>query len=240
MLCPWCGQELGSFFLKRFPGSVFYQCYRASCNKRGKVRLDGEAESPAYEKTRLPEHFTRPTWDLPADVAKDLQERYELGGRDCTDLRLSFIHEQEALYLPIRQDHKVVAHWLKVWPPETRTPFPKNDVVVSDRSWHGLYIRRLAITAPTIVVEDPLSAIKASYYGNAVALLGTSLKPEQVHHLQALGDTVICCLDPGAEHAAASMLSRFGGYFDQWHNVYLPDDLKRVPHAHLAEVFKGF
>ena len=56
--------------------------------------------------------------------------------------------------------------------------------------------------------------------------------------IRRVSQKVLLALDPGTEHKMASLLQKYGGYFREWHNVYLPDDLKRVPFAQLESYFQ--
>jgi len=246
-LCPWCGKEKGSFFIKRFEGSLFYQCYRATCGHRGNIQIDVDRQPQSFQAKSHLQDFYRETHQLPADIKKDLFIRYELDDAVLRlhDVNMSYIGEDEALHIPVRGKYgKLYAHWLKTWPPASRPK--KNDLVKVSEQFNGLYFAdQPATSQPSnrldygVIVEDPLSAIKAEELGfTGIALLGTTLKVEQIAAIQRRCAKIILALDPGTERLMAHYMHKFGGYFTEWHNVYLPDDLKRVPFVQLKSYFK--
>ena len=115
-------------------------------------------------------------------------------------------------------------------------------VVVSEQ-FNGIFVANDPFPAVAqeyvIIVEDPLSAIKAEAMGfDSIALLGTDIHYDMIPEIRKVSHKVLLALDPGTEHKMASLLQKYGGYFREWHNIYLPDDLKRVPFTELAEHFK--
>ena len=179
-MCPWCEKELGSFVIKRFPGTVYYQCYRASCpSKRGIIQLDVDLQPHRYEKKSRVKQFNRPTRSIPEDVAIALFEQYELEGHDLELHRVGMSDMAErdsglgdiiawhpALHIPIYGAHgQLMAHWLKSWP---KAPV-KNDMIVVSEQFNGLFVADQIVGAPlepyVVIVEDPLSAIKAEAHG---------------------------------------------------------------------------
>lgn len=243
MLCPFCRKELGCFRLTRYAGRAVYQCYRAKCSASGSISIDGELAEPNVFKSPAIPVFDRPVRALNAAELRTFKNSYELTETDLSRYRVGISTTSEdcdAVHIPVHNGVTLVAHWLKTWP---RKPgCKKNELVVVNPAYDGLYI--VSPAKPTtdsalIVVEDPISAIKASRYGFGVALLGTTLSIKKVEVLQRMRSKVILCLDPGTESTAAHYMERFGGYFKEFHVLHLRDDLKRVPFSELETAFSG-
>ena len=77
-----------------------------------------------------------------------------------------------------------------------------------------------------LISEDAVSAIKASRYVNAVALLGTSLSDKQVLYLKKWFKRVVLSLDKDATVTAIELKIKYQALFESWTTVILEKDIK--------------
>lgn len=98
------------------------------------------------------------------------------------------------------------------------------------------YINRT--TRSLIIVEDQLSALRASDYSNSVALLGTNLSEERVAEIKKSGfSPVFLALDNDAIAAAVRYVVRYRSTLPL-RLLRLTKDIKDMSHEELGELMK--
>jgi hypothetical protein len=93
---------------------------------------------------------------------------------------------------------------------------------------------------PCIVVEDIPSAVRASFYLNAVALCGTGCPANYANEIAAHYPNVVWALDQDATAESIKLTRRYNLLFDSSATLPLPCDLKDMGEAQIASLLSPF
>lgn len=210
-------------------GTVLWQCFRASCNFRGRHGGNGVVRTtqPGVRK----QAFTPFKGDLRHCTDEELEVLSQLG--------FTAIHNDIArvMYAPIEQRFAFpifgpMGHrrgWmLRSYVGAEPKALTRMDCAEPHMSWY-----RLGDTTPTILVEDIPSAVRAARYTGAVSLCGTGCGPEYANELASHTRNVIWALDADATATAIRWHRRYSMMFDSSRVLPLPKDLKNMTEPEL-------
>lgn len=238
--CPSCGRR-GKLSVLREQGRAVYHCFRAGCdlNRGGSLPMSGGGN---LVRTRSAPQRTVPTYGTLSAPCKHWQRwllqtlgfnrehlvrsgvKIESSGRVAYPI-LSPYGEERGLVL--RNYNGGVPKALTVLPQDT----PKC-------SWY-----RPQGSEPTShevwLVEDQPSAVRASMYVPAVALLGVTPSAEVVRELMEHTTRVVWALDADATALALINRQRWALNFEESRVVILPCDLKDMAEDDLAAFIGG-
>jgi hypothetical protein len=237
-LCPSCkGGITGerSFSISNKNGWLVWNCHRSSCGYKGSLAV---AKHTTYGiATKVPEcrgvvgrTILRQSEALAEANRQDLLERYGITEEHITKYELGWDTETNRLCLPV-QDFFGNRLGVNLRALDNRQPKTKLHAEDNAISWY------LNINSPDIIiVEDQLSAIRASDYLTSVALLGTHLNDERLQEIKrhAKG-RVFLALDKDAWAKAVGYAIKYRSYL-KLELVKLEKDLKNCTDEELKEV----
>lgn len=213
-------------------GLVLYICHRAKCGVRGRVLTLGAGyhTAAAGQKTFIPNpykgvvrEFTMEELSLMSDLWRvDLEDVHHAGWG---------VAVQEGPYLPIIMP--VISptgvcrgHVLRVQN-ENGTKTVRSFKVL-DEPWLAWYANKSS--ADIVVVEDQISALRASEFCTSVALLGAEMSQEKFEEVVGLSGArrVWFGLDRDALKKGLELLRRYRLYFPNINLLMLPKDIKNM------------
>lgn len=230
--CPWCKRNKSFSVTKRGNGYV-YVCHRASCHKagwfRGSISDSGGTRAPVRRK------FTPKLYPYSlARVEKEwdafLVETYAFRPGLADRMGWRYSPETGRLAIPVKspvgETRGYIARAFDGREPKT---IPYRGVDAPWIGWCGD-----SNGGPVVVVEDLVSALKASSYFRAVALLGINLNEEKVFEIVEQSRDVVICLDRDASAAAYKYAKRYA-LFGNFRVVPLSKDIKDMSTDELLE-----
>lgn len=246
--CPKCGggsSSESSFSVSRRDGVILFNCFRASCGLRGKVAArysatahcggvqQGSPTSPIGGGNLLPTSYVRFS-EINSAV---LSSKYGISTEESEALGWGELPNGK-VYIPIPDWRGGNSGWV-------------------ERRIQGTAIGPKALTKSTvpdamawypkpgsdklIVVEDIFSAVRASKYENAVALLGTHMNQARADALKEfVGEgTVYICLDADAFNKAIKLVFTFKNTLPNLKVKKLSKDIKDLDEPSLVELIEG-
>ena len=229
--CPNCGGKGKLGFLRTADG-IGFRCFRASCTTSGLLAAHGAVASPMYRAapTRTvydPEKEAALLVALPPDMDHFLRHRYGLTNLEMRALSPRWIAFRERVAFPIfGSNGQTRGSLLRSWDKQPKAITHPYEAEGPLTSW---YMDPVDPGVGTVVlVEDQISAVRASTYCTAVALLGVSMTDAAIDELSMFRPTnVMVALDSDANEAAIALTRRLLGRVSrdvQW--VPLPKDMK--------------
>ena len=234
-LCPSCGGgRTGEHTLSvsRDGDTLLWVCHRASCGWAGRsgsrqsVGMGGRTKLPACRGT-VGRTYVRQQEELPASVVEILKEKYVLNSRQLATL--GWAGREERVVLPVKDwQGELLGAVLR----SESGALPKAKSHTEEDAV-ACYVN---YSSPDcIIVEDCYSALRASEYMKAVALLGTNLNDSRVRNIkQQQFRNVYLALD-------ADVYDKVIGYVQQYRSllrmkpVKLTKDLKNMNVEELQE-----
>ncbi len=243
LMCPSCGGGLSadrSFSIEREAQRANYCCHRSSCGWKGSVNMSALAVSEIPKRAKWePEPIKM--LELPDDAKQILKDRYHFSVDEIL-LSRSKWSDSNKLVLPIidRFSNTVgyVLRSLDGSLPKSKIFMtrPENPCMAWYPKQHG-FKHLYSLTEPVLIVEDQLSAIRASKYITAVALLGTHISDHKLSEIKKTGtSSVVLALDEDATSKSAGYVTRLSGLFDRVRMRYLKKDLKDCTDEELVDV----
>lgn len=248
LVCPDCkgGRSADrAFVVTRTETGYLYKCHRASCAVAGYVsRFAKTSGQDVHEpgELRVPRSgrtFHGRLGEVPESVQRFLEESYHLTPDRSIRGRLKWCIEDERLWMPcIRWDGVETGY-------QARKLDGTKPKVLSYRygdrpglAWYlSDYPPKAKRLSSVLVVEDQLSAIRASEYVPTVALLGTHLSWDRVIELAAYTDKVYLALDKDATTKSFEYQKKFGTFLPIV-VVPLEKDLKNLAPDQLIDKLK--
>lgn len=239
-LCPSCGGGVSgdrSLSISNRDGALLWICYRDSCRFAGS---SGRSTAGTVSNTSVPSSravagrwIARDSDSLPVEIREMLSTRYSIDpslaarggfGWSATDSRLAMPvrgYEGEELGVMLRaldgRKPKVVSH--------------------TEKGVMAWYINHT--TPGIIIVEDQLSAVRASRYLSSVALLGTNLSEERVAEIRKTRNIpVYLALDNDAISSAVKYVVKYRSVLPL-QLVRLDKDIKDMTHEEADALFAG-
>lgn len=187
-LCPACkggGSGERTLSVSRKDGILLWNCHRASCNLKGAAgggsKTRARTPSEVHCRGVVGRTIARESSVVEETTRQWLMARYALTAHQFSRAEISWDEDTNRLCLPVfgwqGERRGVVLRALDGRKPKTLTHTEQGAM-----AWYTN-----THTSAVIIVEDQLSAIRASDYLNSVALLGTHLNEERVAEIKASG-----------------------------------------------------
>lgn len=237
-VCPHCNGGLNgdrTLSVSRRDGSLLWICYRASCPFRGS---DGRYDGTPKDRSTVPSAraatgrwIARQADQLPLHIVELLAARYGIDEIATAKAGFGWSEEDSRLVMPVRsyagEEHGVMLRAL-----DGRTP---KVVSYTDKGAIAWYTNR--VSNGTIIVEDQLSAVRASAYLTSVALLGTDLSYNKVNEIKDIGRfPVLLALDNDAIAKAVKYVQQYRSVLPM-QLVRLDKDIKDMTHEEADALF---
>lgn len=242
-LCPSCGggsSKEGSLSITRESGRLLFHCHRASCEFSGIATPKGGRylHAPAQQPERRDGRRSYDSLDkgpLPDAIANKLHADYSIGPRMCARglLRWTTTHSPRdfgRVVLPVANPAGEVYGYVARKTDDQTGPKTLSMFASNEGAWYPCNASK-----DLIVVEDQLSAIRASEYINAVALLGTNITDQTLRNIK-MGNyrEVFLALDPDA-FPKSIRLARTHRATVRMTVVHLPKDIKNMRELELVD-----
>lgn len=240
-LCPSCrggATKERTLSVAQRDGILLWKCHRASCGFTGgshSSRPDGGSSKTKIPGTRgvVGRAIQRSSSVVDQQTRQYLQLKYCITDHHIAAHEMGWDKETGGLVLPVKsyegEPLGVVLRFL-----DGRVPKVKKHAEKGAMSWHVNHTR-----GGVIVVEDQLSAIRASDFLTSVALLGTHLNDERVDEIRKTGLTpVYLALDADAWDKAITYALRYRSRLPL-KLVRLVKDIKNLNNQELTEVIDG-
>lgn len=237
-LCPSCGGGVSgdrSLSVSRRDGSLLWICYRATCGFKGGQSVGGGGTRTTVPNVRAVagRHIAREAEPIPTDVSAYLSHRYAIGERLTARGGFGWSETDSRLVMPVRS-HEGEELGVMLRALDDRKPKVVSHTEKGAIAW---YVNR--ITPGVIIVEDQLSAVKASDFLTSVALLGTNLSDERVMEIKKAGlGPVYLALDNDAVASAVKYVVKYRGVLPM-QLVRLDKDIKDMTHEEATALFTG-
>ena len=206
---------------KRALDRVEYKCWRAGCGLKGVVDNVGSFVAPSpWEETAnttsietYHRTFNKPTKPVGIDGYDYFREKFDMDADDLREGEVTYSVTDNRYVFPVYSPQWVLrGRTCRTFDPRVQ---PKWDSypVTGNPTWLGWYIRPYVTHngGPVVVVEDPISSLKASRVFMSCFLNGTDLSIDKVAEILKVGERngVVFALDADATAKAIQML-------DQW------------------------
>lgn len=235
-LCPICrGGSTGehSLSVSRNGNTLLWRCHRASCGYSGR---SGSKATRGCERTNVPStrgivgrQYYRESEALPSKVVEELVRKYHLN-----EMQLSLLGwdaDVSRVTLPILN---MTGDLLGCVLRSENGATPKALMYAEENS---VALFRNFSSDKLIIVEDIYSAIRASEYMNAAAILGTHINDERIDTLRKMKcNKVYLALDADAFDKTIKFATKFRSSLAMT-PVKLEKDLKNHTHDELKEFF---
>lgn len=189
-LCPACkGGSTGeqTLSVRKEDDVLLWKCHRASCSfagASGAYRNTSDRTTTEVPNVRgaVGRTYLRESESLGEGIKQSLKDSYGLTDVHISRFGIGWARDVERLVLPVYNYRgEVLGSTLRDLSRKSRTK-SKSHTDEGAISW---YVNHT--TPGVIIVEDQLSAIRASDYLTSVALLGTHLNDERVAEIRATG-----------------------------------------------------
>lgn len=235
-LCPSCkGGRSGerTLSISNREGVLLWTCHRDSCSFTGSTggaprtgRPVTQAESCRGMVGRL---LAREAERIPQEISDVLLAKYAITQSHCGRWQLGWLESEQRLSIPVLSpDGETCGVNLRSF--NGATPKAKLHSEENSMAW---YMKRGS--HKLVIVEDQFSAIRASDYCSAVALLGTNINDERARQIrkQTPGYERFLALDKDAFSKAVSLTVRYRGLLGL-RLLTLDKDLKDLTDEELA------
>jgi hypothetical protein len=244
LMCPRCrggkSSERTMSLTRQENGVVLYCCHRAKCTLQGGftlLQLSGPSEEYKSRRDEDSPNLLKPRYKEPAldlvkiegDNLEFLKNKFHLTESEILRAEWKWDKTSNRLHMPMQGIWRAIGYVLRSF---DRTVKPKV-LNVQTSTWCQAYsVYRTPgrfIGHKYLIVEDQISALRASYKINSLALLGTNLGEDLVTRLKGvdLTDAVIC-LDADAFQKALKLQKDLSVLFKSLIVVKPPKDLKNM------------
>lgn len=239
--CPWCKQNKSFAVTKTAKGDILFMCHRSRCGQAGYIRYRGWASgAPDQGRMFTPRVFDYPTTRVGGTKLSYLVATYDLTPAEVHWAEWMYSYKNDRLVMPVFSPfgaHR--GHVAKAYNPND---IPKDiNYKEVDDTWMAWYIRDpMALPdeegklSTVVVVEDMVSALKASRFYPAVAILGSHINYDMLTEIVATSDNVVISLDRDATQKAYEYSRQFA-LFGNFRTVPLSKDVKNMNKEELEE-----
>lgn len=252
-LCPACvggKTREKAFSLHRRGPTIYFKCFRASCGINGRVEVYGSLVEPAEKASVVDQRrpFTSKLYSLDPDHLKFLCNKYSLFHDELNTLGVRSVPEDGRIAFEVRGPTPRITP-RRGWNIRSFNPqlgYPKWDAYREawEEPWMAWYERQFVMEdAPVIVVEDQISALKASRMAIGCALLGTSLDIDKVVEIgkKAGNRKVFLALDKDATANAIDFVAEFKFFTNNhFQTIPLDRDIKDMSQTDLLKLLKVY
>lgn len=223
--CPFCESRDKSFSYKREKGYVYYMCHRDSCGVRGRCPLRNVVASNDSPVKKI--HDMPSLEAVPYDMLQYLRDTYGLDGLHISKLSPSWSPKDQRVWYPIKSPRNVESGGILRTYSAGVYPKVLTRLNAVDRPATSWYKNWSCGWDRILIVEDVISAVKATGAASTVAILGTHLSPGAILEMTDLNpEHVVLCLDPDATAKALELHKRWSGMFKKMTVAAPPADLK--------------
>ena len=265
-ICPFCGggaEKEKSFSVERDGQKGRYICFRASCGVRGYIKYGGAPVQHNNNSSGQSRRYAGECTKVQVRVYQYLKQRFKLQPAVLKMYGAKQTHDGRLL-LPVldpagRSRGDNVLFYKELSTSTHGTMFPKSSLFMDfghpAMSWHrmgmvevleGVYERH-TLTIPNffngtlIIVEDQISAIKASRLTDAVCLLGTNFSDDKIAEVgrqSAEYDRILLLLDEDAYGKSLALYRRARAVLQGLSVRRLTKDVKDMRYEELFELLK--
>lgn len=241
--CPYCerrGYSENSFSMERTNMGINYKCHRAKCGVSGFVRAapTNSKRLPIADRVSGASKFAthlRSLSPVKAGIGDWMHQQWgwEAEHRRIADVQWS--NSARRIALPIYNIEEREVGW--TLRDTTGKETIKSMILLTQPGALSMsYYKGKTNPKTVIIVEDQASAVRASLYCSAVALLGVHFDGQRSARIQRLDpESVVFCLDKDAFARSVDYNTRFGGAFKK-HRAVCPDkDLKNMKEDELVK-----
>lgn len=234
LVCPVCdggASKEKSFALTVEPDSIKFICHRASCGVRGVIENSGVRDKVIKPKSKI-RKYDGVLESLPPDVYDFLTATYCLEDTHLEQLGAAWAPERAMVKYDVtdyRGKHKGII--LRSYGDNRRKQVLTYKATEDDTflAWMNCSSGR---PNDLVIVEDIVSAARASDYMQSVALLGTHMSKEDVleiaQFVKSAGiENVLLALDADAYNKALELKNRYQLFFPM-QVVKLDKDIKNM------------
>ena len=243
--CVACGRD-SKMSITRTATGVLLHCLRDACGVRGHAGATGAIPQKLRNKEKRyakfePKYFDLPTRRLSGIERAAMFERFELSREAMEGADWRYCEQRQGYVFPVKSRHgytrgMVARYYHKRYYKEKELPKAVAYKEV-DGPWLSWYTGDIK-TKCLVLVEDQVSALKASQHVDCVALLGTSIDEREAMEIaQHKAEHVIIALDADAINSAHKLKREFGLLWQSISVMELQRDLKDETHEKLAEMF---
>lgn len=227
--CPECGENKTSSW--RDGPKLVLHCWRVSCGYNREVWVGDVPVRQAPEPVTV---FDRPMRGVSGAARRWLKRSFRLDDTALSFGQWAEVCGEKAFWMPIfgpNREHRGGVY--RRYDGRTPKALTYREAPGPLQCW---YIRHR--DAPTVVVEDPPSALRLWQHGrNAVALLGTALTGEKAQEIQNYtSGPIYLALDRDAFGKAIKYRKRYG---EPWVPKLILRDVKDMTDGELREAFRG-
>lgn len=238
-ICPRCngGSSVEkSLSITKEAGGVVWQCFRASCPEKGSTNPVSAHEQSTIAPTapvRKRRVFTGTTEPLSEPQLRRIKNLWgiedppywywtnDLGGRVAMSIRSPKYTHRGWVLRDIRGVSRIKA------------------LTYVDEGQEGMSWYRTNPNAPTVVVEDIPSAVRASRYVNAVALCGTGIGPTRAEEIGSYATLPVCvALDQDATKDSFRLANKWSLLWGDVKVLPLRKDMKDMKEDELCKLLK--
>ena len=237
-LCPGCGGgssgEKSLSVRRTEDGAVLFQCFRATCPVKGVCGGTTSLAGEGHGTTAIPRAKVWQgviTGDFPAAVEEWINRKWH------TDVPSHWYWTEDfggRIAMSVRSPQDTHRGWVlrsACDRPVTTKAYSYVDEGQPKASWY-----RTRTAGPTVLVEDIPSAVRASEYVNAVALLGTGVSPPVALEIaERRTGRVIVALDADATAQAIRLAQKHALLWGDVSVAILTKDLKDQTEEELCE-----
>lgn len=239
--CPWCSRNKSFSVTRTLRGDLLFVCHRAACAEAGYLRQRGGPSSPPSQgRLFTPRVFDYETCRLEGAKLSYLVDAYGLTEAEIRWAEWSYSPKIDRLVMPVLSS--VGSHRGVVTKAFDSGEVPKSlNYKEVDDNWMAWYLRPEVAIQNTegkcntvVLVEDLVSALKASRFYPTAALLGTHINPSMLLEILSVSDNIVICLDKDATQKSYDYAQQFACY-GNFLTVPLSNDLKNMNEEELGE-----
>ena len=245
--CPRCGRDK-SFSITRSEDKIEYNCFRAVCECKGTIPLNGldKSEVKNHKTTTFrPRYYHNPLFRLTEPLRGLIYDTWGVDKETQIQNGFKWAKDDGRLHIPV-YNHlgEATGATSKILDRcELEPGAPKSiiynhlDVPKLDFTSDTLYKSDYKDKESVILVEDKLSAIRVSKHIPCVSLSGVFLSEEAAIVLASQYKNLIIALDADTWHTNKPLGTRlkelYGLYFDEVINLYIERDFKDMSEEEL-------
>jgi hypothetical protein len=240
MDCPFCEggdhHDKGTFSITRDSSHLLlYICHRAKCGARGRLVNARGANSGevTQQKKFIPNPYKGTVQELSIDELALISDMWCVDLEDVYHAGWGLAGEDGLLPLimPVISPTGVIrGHVLRVQKEDgTKTV---RSFKVCDEPWLAWYVHN---SNDIVVVEDQISALRASEFCTSVALLGAEISQDKFEEIVRVAGnkTIWLALDKDAVRKGFELLKRYRLYFPNLNLLFIQKDIKSMTTSQL-------
>ena len=241
MFCPFCDNAhpyKPSMSVTRVDGGLLYNCFRATCGTSG---YHGSMPSSMMVRDKEAKTDTNPmlmpTRHLTAEETVFLSGAYDLTVEEIENNEIRWLKYAKGIVMPLyTTSGAIFGYNTKYWNKDKYKSVLYKQSNYPNLHWAYAHDMEASGWGKIIIVEDQLSAIRVSRFGQGVALLGTQMNEDKIVELAKYRpEEVIIALDPDATSKAVDIQQKYALSFKKLRVAPLSSDPKDMTHKKLKK-----